>query len=165
MNTDPDPLTDLLESHRGLVDRILSTYERSASAREDLHQDLALALWRALPSFRGEASHRTFIARIAHNIGAGHVRRVMRGADREPLDEEHPSEMEGPDQMASEASVREALSRAIERLPLSQRQVVSLHLEDFSHAEIADALGIGEGAVTVRLHRARQSLSAWMHRS
>ena len=50
MNTDPDPLTNLLESHRGLVDRILSTYERSASAREDLHQDLALALWRALPS-------------------------------------------------------------------------------------------------------------------
>lgn len=165
MKAEPGLLLELLESHRGLMDRILSTYERDPSAREDMHQDLALAVWRALPSFRGAASHRTFIARIAHNIGAGHVRRVMRGGSREALDEEHPSEAVGPDQIASEASVTEALSRAIERLPLSQRQVVSLHLEDFSHAEIADALGIGEGAVTVRLHRARQSLSAWMHRS
>ena len=46
------------------MDRILSTYERDPSAREDMHQDLALAVWRALPSFRGAASHRTFIARI-----------------------------------------------------------------------------------------------------
>ncbi len=165
MNADPDLLTRLLESHRGMVDRILSTYERSESAREDLHQDVAMALWRGMPTFRGGASFRTFIARIAHNIGAGHVRRVMRGGDRLPLDEEHPSEAEGPDQIASETSIREALSRAVERLPLSQRQVVSLHLEDFSHAEIAEALGIGEGAVTVRLHRARQTLSQWMHRA
>ena len=163
MKTDPDLLTNLLESHRGMVDRILSTYERSESAREDLHQDVAVALWRGMPAFRGEASHRTFIARIAHNIGAGHVRRVMRAGDRLPLDEDHPSEAVGPDRVASEASIREALSRAIQRLPLSQRQVVSLHLEDFSHAEIAETLGIGEGAVTVRLHRARQTLSQWMH--
>lgn len=147
------------------MDRILTTYERDPSVREDMHQDLALAVWRALPSFRGDASHRTFIARIAHNIGADHLRRAIRGGNRESLDEDHPSGTLGPDQVASEASLREALSRAIERLPLSQRQVVSLHLEDFSHAEIADALGIGEGAVTVRLHRARQALSAWMNRS
>jgi RNA polymerase sigma-70 factor (ECF subfamily) len=38
--------------------------------------------------------------------------------------------------------------------------VVTLALEGFSHAEIAQALGISEGNVAVRLNRARSALSA-----
>lgn len=162
MKADPGLLLELLESHRGLMDRILSTYERDPSAREDMHQDLALAVWRALPSFRGAASHRTFIARIAHNIGAGHVRHVVRRGASEPIDAGHPSETAGPDQIVAANSLREELILALEHLPLSQRQVVSLHLEEFSHADIAEILGLTEGAVAVRLHRARESLGRWM---
>lgn len=155
-------LEQLLESHRGMVDRILSTYERSADARADLNQDVAIALWRTLPRFRGEASHRTLIARIAHNIGAGHVRHVVRRGASEPIDAGHPSETAGPDQIVAANSLREELILALEHLPLSQRQVVSLHLEEFSHADIAEILGLTEGAVAVRLHRARESLGRWM---
>lgn len=155
-------LEQLLKIHSGMVDRILSTYERSPDARADLSQDVAIALWRTLPRFRGEASHRTLIARIAHNIGAGHVRRVVRHGISEPIGTGHPSETAGPDQIVAANSLREELILALEHLPLSQRQVVSLHLEEFSHADIAETLGLTEGAVAVRLHRARESLSHWM---
>jgi len=164
MSLETGLLEQLLESHRGMVDRILSTYERSPDARADLSQDVAIALWRTLPRFRGEASHRTLIARVAHNIGAGHVRRAVRRGASEPIDAGHPSETAGPDQIVAANSLREELILTLEHLPLSQRQVVSLHLEEFSHSDIAETLGLTEGAVAVRLHRARESLSRWMKR-
>ena len=45
------------------------SYEAVASVREELVQEIALAIWQALPRFRGECSERTFVFRIAHNRG------------------------------------------------------------------------------------------------
>lgn len=56
---------------------------RAALGQEDLTQDIALALWNALPSFHGECSERTFVYRIAHNRGVNHL--VRRRARSEPL--------------------------------------------------------------------------------
>jgi len=63
------------------------------------------------------------------------------------------------------AAARRQLADAIRALPLGQKQVVVLHLEDFDHAQIAATLGIGEGAVAVRLTRARQALAAMLTES
>jgi RNA polymerase sigma factor (sigma-70 family) len=47
---------------------------------------------------------------------------------------------------------------AIQSLPLAHRQIIVLMLEDLSHAEIAEVLGITENNVAVRLNRARNAL-------
>jgi RNA polymerase sigma-70 factor (ECF subfamily) len=47
---------------------------------------------------------------------------------------------------------------AIQTLPVSHRQMILLILEDLSHAEMAEILGITEGNVAVRLNRARKAL-------
>ena len=47
--------------------RLVATYTHSQSDREDLLQDIAMAIWKALPGFRSECSERTFAFRIAHN--------------------------------------------------------------------------------------------------
>ena len=162
MSNDSELLDGLLEVHAGMIDRILASYERGPEVRLDLRQEVAIALWRTLQRFRGEASHRTLIARITHNIGAEHVRRLLRRGATETLDPAHPSETAGPDQIVATDCLRVELLLGLEQLPLSQRQVVSLHLEEFSHAEIAETLGVTEGAVAVRLHRAKEALSRWM---
>jgi DNA-directed RNA polymerase specialized sigma24 family protein len=40
--------------------------------RDDLLQEILIGIWQALPRFRGEASERTFVFRIAHNRGITH---------------------------------------------------------------------------------------------
>lgn len=50
------------------------------------------------------------------------------------------------------------LKSAIQRLPLAYRQMIALMLEDLSHAEIAEVLGITENNVAVRLNRARKEV-------
>ncbi len=150
--------TQLLREHGGLLARIAACYEARPSERADLSQEIAMAIWRALPRFRGASSLRTFVARIAHNRGVSHVIVQRRDGRVDPLDEAMPDPQAGPQAVTEREQRRAALMAAVRRLPLAQAQVVSLVLEDFSHAEIADVLGISVNHVDVRLSRARQAL-------
>ena len=143
------------------LSRLAFGYEKVASARDELMQDIALALWQALPHCRGECSERTFIYRIAHNRGLTHV--CKRQPPHESLDElpmllEPPDPRPHPEQQAVISHQRGRLRAAIQGLPVAYRQVVMLMLEDLSHAEIAEVLGITESNVAVRLNRARKAL-------
>lgn len=162
MNSTDATFDALLAAHAPRVERILCAYERRPSVRADLCQDVALALWQALPRFRGDADLKTFVARIAHNVGASHVRRDVREPDPAPVDVELPSPAPGVEDALQRVQQRERLAEAIRALPLGQRQVVVLYLEDFSQAEIASTLGISAGAVAVRLTRARDALAVLM---
>lgn len=143
------------------LSRLAFGYEKVSGAREELTQEIALAVWQALPHFRGECSERTFIYRIAHNRGLTHV--CKRDPAHQPLEDlEQPLEpidpRPHPEAQAAISSQRGQLRSAIQRLPLAYRQVVMLMLEDLSHAEIAEVLGISESNVAVRLNRARKAL-------
>jgi RNA polymerase sigma-70 factor (ECF subfamily) len=150
--------------HTALVARIAAAYERDAHRIDDLVQEAFLAFWRALPSFRGDASMATFLARIAHNVCVSHVRRAV----REPKDEAdalaalESDSRSGPESLADLHERRERLMRAIRAMPLPLRQVVTLHLEGFSGREIAQTLEISESNAAVRLTRARSQLRRTM---
>ena len=68
-------LTALLAAHSGALSRLAASYVRAAPDRDDLLQDIIVAIWRALPRFRGECSERTFIYRIAHNRAIAYITR------------------------------------------------------------------------------------------
>src|SRR5580704_8622866 len=63
----------ILREYGQALGRLSSGYERVASARDELMQEIALAIWQALPQFRGECSEHTFVYRIAHNCSITHV--------------------------------------------------------------------------------------------
>jgi RNA polymerase sigma-70 factor (ECF subfamily) len=153
-----DRFAEVLQAHVGLISRIAASYEADPALRDDLLQEIALALWRALPAWRGEAGLRTFVARIAHNRGATHVLGERRRPRPGALSEDLPDCGIAPDLHTHTAQESALLQVAVRALPLALRQAVTLVLEGFSHAEIADALGISANAVGVRLNRARQAL-------
>jgi RNA polymerase sigma factor (sigma-70 family) len=137
--------------------RLASSYESRPHAREDLLQDIRLAIWTALPRFRGDASLRTFIFRIAHNRALTHVwQRKKAGQSEEPDDVV--DVRENPEASAIQTTNRVRLVEAIRGLPIPFRQVITLALEDLSHGEIATVLGISENNVAVRMNRARNLL-------
>jgi len=139
------------------IGRLASSYESHAHAREDLLQDIRLAIWTALPRFRSDASLRTFVFRIAHNRALTHVWRKKRaGRSEDPgglVDAR-----ENPERSAIQNANRVRLVEAIRGLPIPFRQVITLALEDLPHSEIALILGISENNVAVRLTRARKLL-------
>ena len=151
-------LRELLAGHGASLARLAASYARDAGDREDLLQEIAVAIWRALPRFRGECSERTFLFRIGHNRGISHIARR-----RLPItDVEEEIEVKdgrpNPEQALSSERETQRLLDAVRRLPVIYRQVVTLTLEGMGYGEIADVLGISESNVGARLSRARQML-------
>jgi RNA polymerase sigma factor (sigma-70 family) len=152
-------LDRLLTANRAALSRLAASYARTPSDRDDLVQDIAIALWRALPRFRGDCSERTFLFRIAHNRCITHLSKRRPAAvsldDAPPEAEEASASSEAA---LSEQQERERLLRAIRSLPMIYREVVVLSLEDMDYREIAEVVGISESNVGVRLNRARVKL-------
>ena len=152
-------LTRLLTVHGSALTRLASSYVGATPDRDDLLQDITVAIWRALPRFRGECSERTFLFRIAHNWAIAYITRRQL-----PIQDDDAIEVEdsrpNPEQTLSAAQQGQRLFDAVQRLPMNQRQVVTLMLEGLSYSEIADVLGISETNVGARLTRARQMLRA-----
>jgi len=152
----------LLKANLPALGRLAGSYAGSTGERDDLLQEIALALWQALPRFRGECSERTFLFRIAHNRCINHIARrrpmeSLQAMELDPADDARPIEMS-----LGQAQDSARLLQAVHRLPLIQRQVIVLALEDMDYQEIASVLGISETNVGVRLNRARTSLKRLM---
>jgi len=148
---------DLLASNGPALLRMARSYTNNSSDRDDLFQDMTLAIWRALPQFRNESSERTFVFRIALNRAITFLaqrRRVNPVSD----EIEVPDSRRNPEKEFARNQEDSRLTDAIHCLPIEYRQVITLTLEGLSYAEIADVLGIGESNVGVRLNRARQML-------
>ena len=147
----------LLSTNGGALGRLAASYTNNASDRDDLLQDIVLAIWNALPSFRGECSERTFIFRIAHNRAITHIaQRRPAAASDEGIELADPRQ--NPEKGLSQEQQQARLFEAIHRLPIAYRQVITLTLEDMSYAEIGEIVGIAESNVGARLTRARQML-------
>jgi RNA polymerase sigma factor (sigma-70 family) len=138
------------------IARVASSYEWRVYAREDLLQDIRLAIWTALPHFRGEASRRTFVFRIAHNRALTHVWKRKREGTEEETDVA--DARANPESTAIQDADRTRLIDAIRTLPIPYRQVITLALEDLPQSEIGAILGISENNVAVRMNRARKLL-------
>jgi RNA polymerase sigma-70 factor (ECF subfamily) len=148
----------LLAANAPALCRLAASYTHTAGDRDDLLQEIAFAIWQALPRFRRECSERTFLFRIAHNRG---IARLARTRAHPPIpDESIEATDPGPDPEAelSRSQQTERLHRAVRALPLAHRQVVMLMLEGMGYGEIADVLGISGSNVGARLTRARKML-------
>jgi RNA polymerase sigma-70 factor, ECF subfamily len=148
--------SSLVASHGALLARTIRSY----AERKDLEQDIAIAIWRSLPTFRGECSERTFVLRIAHNQAISFLDKRRR-TPRATVDvTEIDIDGGGPDpEMLAGLSERmRAVFQAVHRLPFGQRQVLVMALEGLSHEEIAEVLGVTANNVAVRVSRARAEL-------
>ena len=121
-----------------------------------------MALWTALPRFRGDSSERTWVYRVAHNTAISFAANRRRHDGREqPVElEREPIAAAHQEREAIARQQREHLWAAVQELPISERHIIVLHLEGLSAAEIEAITGVSAGAVATRLTRIRQKLSA-----
>jgi RNA polymerase sigma-70 factor (ECF subfamily) len=159
------PFERIVADYGALISRIAMSYEADPSLREDLTQQIFLAVWQALPSFRHDSSLKTFIARVAQNRSISFVTKQVRQPRLAELPEKLETDAPNPEESAIEVNEREMLLEATRRLPLPQRQVIILVLEGFSYPEIADMLEIAPNALALRLSRAKTALKAIMEQT
>jgi RNA polymerase sigma-70 factor (ECF subfamily) len=152
----------IMMEHGALIRRIAASYEAQQGLAEDLTQEIHLAVWRALPSFRGDSSLRTFVARIAMNRGVTHALMSKKKPGFQELSENLAMACDSPEASAIAASRQARLLKGVRLLSLAYRQPVTLTLEGMTPKEIGEILGISANAAAIRLSRAKEMLRQFM---
>lgn len=161
-----DSFLELIEQYEPALRRLAGAYLVQAADRDDLFQEIAVALWRAIPGFRGGSSQRTWVYRIAHNVAissAAKLRRRGRTEETMPERFEHASGARNAEQEVLRAEKLRLLNDSIRDLPVTDRQIILLHLEGLSYAEIEEISGLSETAIATRLTRIREKLRKTIH--
>lgn len=148
----------------GLITRIALSYEADESLRRELTQDILLAVWLALPSFRRQSTLKTFVAAIAQKRAISYVIERAREPRSTGLPDDLLSTAPLPDAVAVENDMKRHLTTSIQRLPIPQREAIVLCFEGFSYSEVGEVLGISTNAALLRCQRAKASLKAIMDR-
>ena len=127
----------------------------------DVVQETAARALAAADSFRGEASARTWLHRIAHHVAIDAARRSRRVVPTEDVEALWRDDAYTVDtvEVVERAADRAELEDALVRLPEGQRTAVVLHdVEGWTVAQIATASRIGLPAAKQRLRRGRMAL-------
>jgi RNA polymerase sigma-70 factor (ECF subfamily) len=148
----------------GLITRIALSHEADAALRKELVQDILLAIWIALPSYRGDASLKTFVASIAQKRCISHVSKRVKEPRQVELSPDLVAGTPLPDEVALRNDQKRRLVECIQLLPIPQREAIVLCFEGFSYTEMADILGVTPNAVMLRCQRAKSTLKSIMER-
>ena len=147
-----------LAAHRAIVFKIAHTYCRDPDDRADLAQEIAAQLWRAWPSYRAERPFTTWMYRVALNTAISFLRSdARRRLHTVPMDE---SLHEVADEAAAvdDDQRLDRLQRFIAGQGALDRALLLLYLDERSHREIADVLGLTETNVSTKIGRLKQRI-------
>ncbi len=138
----------------------------------DISQEVFLKLWRTLPAFRGEASLKTWIAKITRTCAIDYVKaRNAKTASSLTYENDEEKDIEvidddvssNPTQSYERKETVAAVRQAVDTLPEPIRETLILReFHDLSYADIAKLLGISEGTVKSRISRGREQIKLFL---
>ncbi len=164
---DMSACTVCVEAHSDGLYRLAFRLLRDQAAAEDVVQETFLNAFKSLGQFDGRSRLSTWLFRIAYNNA---LMRLRAQKPVEPLGDDSDFEAvatpasvvpwrETPEEVVEQGEVVQVLEEAIASIPKSLSVVFQLRdVEGRSTAETAQILGLTEGTVKVRLHRARLAL-------
>lgn len=171
---DADAFEELVRRHQSRIYGLCYHLTGNHEDANDLAQDSFIKAWKAIPTFRGDASFITWIYRIATNNCLTHLksrRNALPHLSLNDLDantENDPTLVElvsnhTPRRDSQLNELQKRLNEAMMKLSEEHRMVVAMHdVQGMSHVEIAEVLGCNPGTVRSRLFYARQQLQAWL---
>ncbi len=151
---------DIIDAHYASIYRLLLFLTRDASVAEDMTQEVFASAWAAIQGFRGDASVKTWLRRIAYNVFLDARRRRRRDAS-----------LAGRIGASDSGVAADSLSRimtdehlgrmyrAMDDLEDEERAVLLLHyLDGLSYREMARVLHQPAGTLKWMTHYALEKL-------
>ncbi len=154
----------LFERHFDAVARFFRN--KVNSGIDDLIQRTFLACVEGKDRFRGEASFRTFLFAVAHNVLGKHYRSKRRHGDRIDFGVTSVHDLApSPSVVIAKHHEHRVLLQALRRIPLEHQIVLELYYwERQTAGEVAMVLDVPEGTARTRIRRAKQLLEEQMKR-
>ena len=148
----------VIENNKGIIYKVANSYCRDAEDRKDLVQEIIFQLWQSFDKYDDQYKLSTWMYRIALNVAISFYRKVSRRRDISiPLTESIINIADNKEHVELEKDINQ-LQQFIHGLKELDRALILLYLENKSHKEIAEILGITETNVATKISRVKEKL-------
>jgi RNA polymerase sigma-70 factor (ECF subfamily) len=158
----------LVIKYQHKIIQLVNRYVKDPSEAQDVAQEAFIKAYRALGSFRGEATFYTWLYRIAINTAKNYLlSRARRNANyqvdiQEAEVLENAPQLQGletPERLLLNQEIIDVINAAIDELPEEMRTAIILReFDGMSYEEIAEAMDCPVGTVRSRIFRAREAI-------
>lgn len=152
------PFLELINANKGIIHKVTKMYMDSAEDQEDLFQEIVMQLWKAYPSFKGNSKFTTWMYRVALNTAIVFFKKENRKVDKTILTAQ--IDIADINESPEKEEKLAYLYKAVQELNSIEKALIFLFLEDQSHKEIAQNLGISEVNARVKLNRTKEKLQS-----
>lgn len=147
----------LIEQNKGILYKVVRTYCQNEIDRQDLLQEIMIQLWQSLPKYNNKFKISTWMYRISINVAISYYRKnANRKSINIPLNE-HIVHINDEEKTDKEQQLN-LLEQFINELNEFDKALMLFYLDDKSHLEIAEILGISVGNVGTKIGRIKTKL-------
>ena len=152
-----DNFITAINENQGLIFKAASIYTNNNEDKNDLSQEIIYQLWKSFDTFQQKSSLSTWIYRVALNVAIYHLKTSKRKIKIEPLDKQFLNFHE-PNNNNEIEEKWQLFKQHIDTLNLLDKGIVLLYLENKSHEEIGQIIGISTSNVGTKLSRIKEKL-------
>lgn len=153
----------LVERHATRVVAVCSRYERDHSVALELAQETWVSVWEQRARYTAQGQFVVWLITAARNRCRNHVRHRAIVRRHQQQVAPPPSSAEAPVEVLLAAERCRRTQRALARLPEQLREPLCLRFEDeLRYEQMAEVLGVAEGTLRARVHRALKLLRHWL---
>lgn len=153
-----DLFLSVIESHKGILYKVAKSYCKDDEDRKDLIQEILVQLWKSFENYTDQYKYSTWIYRIALNVAISFYRKENRRKEMaNPLNDDILNVAETAVSTEKEQNLA-ILHQFISELKELDKALMLLYLEEKSHKEIAEIIGISETNVATKIGRIKTLL-------
>ncbi|MBL7865162.1 MAG: sigma-70 family RNA polymerase sigma factor [Cyclobacteriaceae bacterium] len=153
---DPQSFLQVIEKNKGIIYKVANGYCKDPENRKDLIQEITLQLWHSFDRYNEQYKLSTWMYRIALNVSISFYRKESR---RTEISQTMPDGIINfPDGDTDELAEVAQLHQFIRELKEMDKAVILLYLDENSHQEIGDILGLSVTNVSTKIGRIKEML-------
>lgn len=148
---------EVIGQHQGILSKIVNIYCQNKEDKKDLTQEIMIQLWRSFDKYDPNYKHSTWIYRIALNVAISFYRKNSAKKNRTVALETEEIPVSLTEHSETESRLL-LLEKFIGELKELDKALILLYLEEKSHREIAEILGVSVSNVSTKINRIKENL-------
>jgi RNA polymerase sigma-70 factor (ECF subfamily) len=147
----------IIEQHKGILFKVACAYCPNGEDRQDLIQEMMIQIWQSIHRYNDQHNISTWLYRISLNVAISFYRKSSTRTKKYTVLNEQMAEMPTEEKSENEQHLN-LLEQFISELKEIDKALMILYLEDKSHTEIAEILGMSVSNVGTKIGRIKDKL-------
>ncbi len=150
-----------IDEHKKIIYKIVNSYCPNREERKDLEQEIIIQLWNSFDNYKDKYKYSTWMYRIALNVAISFYRKEKKWSVKNDFYNEASifsiEDEDGEDETELDYHMK-LLQEFVNNLNELNKALMLLYLEEKSHEEIAEILGITKSNVATKISRVKLKL-------